>query len=282
MAVLGYGEPQILEVFKNTIPNRLYWILFPIDNLRVAVETAKRVLTKEKIDRQMSGQSSATSFMKASSEHNHSSMKNSKGGVTFDVIETIERNSDIIDKLTTLVSKMNMKMAKRETQYKLQIYQGRNRGQNRNRQDNYQPRSRSYNRDTNQSYNSGSEIRVGTIIGPIMEIGQETNIGITAEETTTNQMIGMTITDDMIGKTIIDKTIEETIREIGQIMEGTINRDIEIGVKVRRIQEIILETIQEKDLREIKVETDKHSQEWEYYQMKEREGQDQNLGLDPI
>ena len=35
------------------IPNRLYWILYPIDNLRVAAETAKKVLTKEKIDRQM-------------------------------------------------------------------------------------------------------------------------------------------------------------------------------------------------------------------------------------
>ena len=53
VAMLGYGESQILEVFKNTIPNRLYWILFTIDNLRVAVDTAKRVLTKEKIDRQM-------------------------------------------------------------------------------------------------------------------------------------------------------------------------------------------------------------------------------------
>ena len=51
VAMLDYGEPQILEVFRNTIPNRLYWILFPIDNLRVAVKTAKRVLTKEKIDR---------------------------------------------------------------------------------------------------------------------------------------------------------------------------------------------------------------------------------------
>ena len=28
-AMLGYGEPQIVEVFKDTIPNRLYWILFP-------------------------------------------------------------------------------------------------------------------------------------------------------------------------------------------------------------------------------------------------------------
>ena len=57
-ALLGYGEPQILEVFKNTVPNKLYWILYPINNLRVAIETAKRMLTKEKIDRQRTGQSS--------------------------------------------------------------------------------------------------------------------------------------------------------------------------------------------------------------------------------
>ena len=88
-AMLGYGEPQILEVFKNTIPNRLYWILFPIDQFESAVEAAKRVVTKEKIDRQVSGQSSSTPFMKASSENNYSSMKGCKKGVTFDVIETI-------------------------------------------------------------------------------------------------------------------------------------------------------------------------------------------------
>ena len=28
--LLGYEELQVLEVFKNTIPNRLYWILYPI------------------------------------------------------------------------------------------------------------------------------------------------------------------------------------------------------------------------------------------------------------
>ena len=39
--LLGNGEPQVLEVFKNTVPNRLYWVSFPIDNLREAVETAK-------------------------------------------------------------------------------------------------------------------------------------------------------------------------------------------------------------------------------------------------
>ena len=52
-ALLGYEELQILEVFKNIFLNRLYWILFPIEDLRQAVETAKRILTKEKIDRQL-------------------------------------------------------------------------------------------------------------------------------------------------------------------------------------------------------------------------------------
>ena len=47
-ALLGYEEPQILEVFKNTLPTKLYWVLFPIDNLRQVIETANRKLTKGK------------------------------------------------------------------------------------------------------------------------------------------------------------------------------------------------------------------------------------------
>ena len=62
-AMLNYGEPQILELMKNTLPSRLYLILFPIDNLRDVIAMAKRVMIKEKIDRQKSGQSSATPFM---------------------------------------------------------------------------------------------------------------------------------------------------------------------------------------------------------------------------
>ena len=79
--LLGYGELQVLEVFKNTVPNRLYWVLFPIDNLGEAVETAKRFLTKEKIDRQMTGQSS-TPFMKLSD-------KKSKKTVSFDARDVL-------------------------------------------------------------------------------------------------------------------------------------------------------------------------------------------------
>ena len=60
---LGYGEPEILEVFKNTLPTKLYWVLFPIENLRQAVDTAKRILTKEKLDKQLTGQTSTSPFM---------------------------------------------------------------------------------------------------------------------------------------------------------------------------------------------------------------------------
>ena len=49
-ALLNYGEPQILKLLENTLSSKLYWILFSINNLRDAVDAAKRVLTKEKID----------------------------------------------------------------------------------------------------------------------------------------------------------------------------------------------------------------------------------------
>ena len=41
--LLGYQEPQILEVFKNTLSMKLYWVFFPIMDLRQAVETAKSI-----------------------------------------------------------------------------------------------------------------------------------------------------------------------------------------------------------------------------------------------
>ena len=69
VALLNYGEPEILELFKNTLPSRLYYMLYQIDDLRTAIETAKRVLTEEKIDKQRTGQSSASPFMKASQEN---------------------------------------------------------------------------------------------------------------------------------------------------------------------------------------------------------------------
>ena len=96
-ALLDYGEPQILELFKNMLPSRLYYILYPTDELRAAVEIAKRVLTKEKIDKQGTVLSSASPFMKANQE----SKKKCEKGVFFSTLETIESNSDSIDKVTS-------------------------------------------------------------------------------------------------------------------------------------------------------------------------------------
>ena len=76
--ILGYGKPQLLEVFKNTLPMRLYWVLFPIKDLRLAVETTKRILTKENLDIQLVGQSSSTPFMNIKDGYNSRKM------VTFD------------------------------------------------------------------------------------------------------------------------------------------------------------------------------------------------------
>ena len=45
-ALLNYGDPQTLELFKNALPSRLYYMLYQIDDLRMVVGTAKRLLTK--------------------------------------------------------------------------------------------------------------------------------------------------------------------------------------------------------------------------------------------
>ena len=105
--MLNYGEPQILELKKNTLPSRLFLILFPIDNLRDAITMAKHVMIKEKIDRQKTGQSPATPFMRVN-DCSQSTDKSGKRGVTFDAMETLERQNDSIEKLTSLVSKMNV------------------------------------------------------------------------------------------------------------------------------------------------------------------------------
>ena len=75
--MLNYGEPQILELFKNTLPSRLYYMLYQIDDLRTAVETAKRLLTKEQIDKK-SGQATASLLMKTSQDNSKSKSKNEK------------------------------------------------------------------------------------------------------------------------------------------------------------------------------------------------------------
>ena len=162
VSMLNYGEMQILENFKNTLPYRLYSTLFNVNNLRDAIDLAKRVMTKEKLDRQLTGQSS-TPFIKATSNENHLPQNHHKKGVTLDAKETLERNSDCIDRLTSLVSNMKITMDRKQSPYKPKIYQGRSRNQNASRQ-NFTPRNRSFSRGRNQggnreNYNSRNNYR---------------------------------------------------------------------------------------------------------------------------
>ena len=100
-----------------------------MNNLRDDIDLAKRVLTKEKLDKQLTGQSS-TPFMKATSNDNHLPQNHHKKGMTFDAMETLERNSDCIDRLTLLVNDMKMTMDRKQPPYKPKIYQARSWNQN--------------------------------------------------------------------------------------------------------------------------------------------------------
>ena len=87
--------------------------MFPIDNLHEAVETAKRFLTKEKIDRQMTGQSSSP-FMKLTDKKRKS--------VTFDARDALEKTTENMERMTALMDKMYIKLDQKDMPYKPQIY----------------------------------------------------------------------------------------------------------------------------------------------------------------
>ena len=153
-ALLNYGEPQILELLKNTLSSRLHYMVYNINNLRGAVETAKCMVTKEQIDGCKSGQAASSPFMKVNQQNSK------KKGVTFNAMETIQKQRDSIGKLTSLKNELSSKLDRKDnsSQYKPRIHQGRNRrcGQRQNR---YSSRERSYSRDRGPYNNSGRNRR---------------------------------------------------------------------------------------------------------------------------
>ena len=70
--------------------------------------------------------------MKMTSSDSQSTQPNNKKEVTFHAMESLERNSNYIDRLTSLVSDMKMTMDRKKSPYKPRIYQGRSRNQNSN------------------------------------------------------------------------------------------------------------------------------------------------------
>ena len=265
--MLNYEEPQILELMKNTLPSRLYPIPFTINNLRDVIAMAKWVMIKEKIDRQKTDQSYATPFMRVN-DCSQSSERSGKKSVTFDVIETFERHNNSIDKLTSLVSKMNVKMDRKETPYKPKVYQSRPRGKVGLNHKLFSPTTDPL---------AGIEIEeiiiiITEIADPTIEIGLGTTPDMMIEDITIGLMKDIIITDQITeGETIIGKTVE-TDKTI-DIM--ALDRGMEIGMKVG-IEPEIIEVTEPAVGIEVEAEMGKCKIDPELCQMTE---EDQGLGL---
>ena len=106
--------------------------MFPIENLRQTVETAKRILTKEKLDKQLTGQASTIPFMSIREGANRK--------VSFDTGDEV---GDKIDKLTVMIGRLAARDNNDMRPFKPQMHQRRGRGQNKGySQRNYQDRNR--------------------------------------------------------------------------------------------------------------------------------------------
>ena len=111
-------------------------MLFAIEDLRQAVETAKRIPTKEKLDKQLTGQTSTSPFMNI--------RDGTKRKVSFNARDKL---GDKIDKLTVMMmSRLAAKDSNEKRPFKPQMYKCRGshpQSQNRSyNQRGYQNRSR--------------------------------------------------------------------------------------------------------------------------------------------
>ena len=95
--------------FQNTLSVRLYWVLFPIGDLKQAVETAKRILSKGKIDRQLAEQTSSTPFMNIKDGYISKKVK-------FDTQNSLDEK---IDRFTSMMSKFTAQDDNQTKQFKL-------------------------------------------------------------------------------------------------------------------------------------------------------------------
>ena len=113
-ALLGYGKPHVLDMFKNTLPSRLQWVLFLIEDLMQAVETAKGILTKANIGRQLEGQSTSTPFMSI-----QVSTSCNRRPLLFDNQNVLDSK---IDKITAMMSKLTTQSNNQGKPFKPNIY----------------------------------------------------------------------------------------------------------------------------------------------------------------
>ena len=232
--MLNYGEPQILELMKNTLPHRLYPILFPMDDLRDAITSTKRVMTKESMDRQKTGQFADTPFMRVH-ECSQSPEKLGKMGVTFNTLEKLERQGDKIDRLTLLVDEMSVKIDTRDTPYKSRFIKI-------NPEVKVGVDNKISKLATDHSVETGVETEeiitiVTKITGPITMIA----LGTITDMMTEDIPIGLMKDTMTIDQTIEEETTIGKIVEIDKIIEvKTLDREMAIEVTVGTDPEIIV------------------------------------------
>ena len=117
--------------------------MFPIEDLRQAVETTKRILTKEKLDKQLTGQASTSLFM--------SIREGASRRVAFDAREEL---GDKIDRFMVMIGRLAAKDDNKNRPFKPQMHKSRRPqppDQNRSYSHrNYQNRTRLNNRSSSR------------------------------------------------------------------------------------------------------------------------------------
>ena len=183
----------------------------------------------------MTGQAS-TPFMKATSNNDsHSSQNHQKKGVMFDAMETLERNSDCIDHLTSLVSDLKMTRIGNSPNINQKYTRV---GHETKIQD-----DKILHPEIDPLVEEGikavtEEITtIGTIIDQILEIDLE------ADGTTTGQVIRVVITHITTEEEIQDCTIDKT-------HNGLLETEVKVEVEMKTMVMIILEVEVEIEIKE--------------------------------
>ena len=200
------------------------------------------MLTKEKLDKQLTGQAS-TPFMKAtSSSDSHMPQGHQKKGVTFDAMETLQRYSNCIDQLTSLVSDLNMAINRKQPQYKPKY--------TRVGPETITRDVKILTPELDPLVEEGIKVvieEITTITRQIIEIDQE------ADGITTGQVIGVVIIQIITEGVMRDCTRDKT-------HNGLLETEVKVEVEMKIMAMIILE---------VEVET-------------ELKGEEKNPGLDLI
>ena len=110
--------------------------MFPINNLQEAVDAAKRALTKQKLDKQLSGQTANSTPSMNMEDTVHSGKKM--------LIKPQDSLKERLENLTSMMYNMSIQQQEGKKLFKPQVYPKRGKGQ---RRQNFGKRDRSRNND---------------------------------------------------------------------------------------------------------------------------------------